>query len=73
MTILPDVPLRTDLVLSKSKLEADGNEYATLQVELKDRYNNLVFNNSSTKIDLEISPKYSQIINSDFDSQITKE
>jgi hypothetical protein len=67
------VPLKTDLVLSKNKLEANGEEYSNVQVELRDRYNNLVFNDSSTKINLEILPKYTHIITSDNISQVVKE
>jgi hypothetical protein len=67
------VPLKTDLVLSKNKLEANGTEYSNVQVELRDRYNNLVFNDSSTKIDLEILPKYTHIITYDNASQVVKE
>jgi hypothetical protein len=62
-----------DLVLSKNKMEANGTEYSNVQVELKDRYNNLVFNDSSTIIDLEILDQYSHIITADTTSQLIKE
>jgi hypothetical protein len=54
--------MKMDLVLDKNKIEASKDSYSNLQVELRDRYNNLVFNDSQTEIGVEISPKYSRVI-----------
>ncbi|MDR0772568.1 MAG: hypothetical protein LBF15_06280 [Candidatus Peribacteria bacterium] len=54
--------MKMDLVLDKNKIEASKDSYANLQVELRDRYNNLVFNDSQTEVSVEISPKYSRVI-----------
>ncbi len=62
INIFPDVPMKMDLSLSKAILEANGSDSVGVRVELKDRYGNLVFTDSTTKAILEIKNKYSQII-----------
>jgi hypothetical protein len=62
--IYPDVPLKMDLNLSRSKIEASNSDFSTLTVELKDRYGNLTFNDKR-KINLVIDDKYKDIIFSD--------
>jgi hypothetical protein len=57
-----------DLVLSKTKMEANPSKSSDLSVELKDKYNNLVFNDSNTTTTLEIPSKYSNILKSNSDS-----
>jgi len=64
MTIYPEEPVKIDLLLDKSKIEASSSELTKLNVELKDRYNNLVFNDSTTEFNLEILDKYNTIISS---------
>jgi len=54
-------------------MEASENEYSMLSVELKDRYNNIVFNDSSTNTSIEILPQFSHIITSENDSNIVNE
>jgi hypothetical protein len=61
---LPDLPVKVDLTLSKSKIEADKNSTSNLYVELKDRYNNVVWNDNSTILTLEIPEKYRHVIKS---------
>lgn len=73
ITIYPAKPLKIDLILSQSEIEASDNSYSTLNVELKDRYNNLVFNDNTTNTSLEILDQYSGIITSDKGSSIVKE
>lgn len=63
--ILPEKAMKIDLVLSKNKLDASSNDYSTVNIELKDRYNNLVFNDNSTKVDIEILPEYTHILTFD--------
>ncbi len=65
LTIYPEKPIKIDLILSKSKIEASEDASSTLNVELKDRYNNIVFDDNTTITDLEILDKYSHIITSD--------
>lgn len=65
ITILPDLPVKMDLVLSKSKMEALSTSFSILTVELKDKYNNLTFNDSNTNTSLEILPEYSHILTTD--------
>jgi len=71
--ILPEKAMKIDLVLSKNKLDASSNDYSTVNIELKDRYNNLVFTDNSTNIDLEILPEYTHILTFDKKSNIVKE
>lgn len=73
VTIYPDKAMKLDLNLSQNKIEASSTAFANLKVELKDRYNNLVFNDNSTALDLEILEQYSTIIKSDKNSDIVKE
>jgi hypothetical protein len=58
------LPVKVDLTLSKSKIEADKNSTSNLYVELKDRYNNVVWNDNSTILTLEIPEKYRHVIKS---------
>lgn len=63
--ILPEEPVKIDLVLDKSEMEASSDSFANLSVELKDRYNNLVFNDNETIASIEILEDYSNIIEYD--------
>ncbi|MFK7780230.1 MAG: VCBS repeat-containing protein, partial [Candidatus Gracilibacteria bacterium] len=72
LTIYPDFPMKIDLVLSKNEIEASETSYSLLSVELKDRYNNLVFNDNSTNTTLEILEQYDHIITSDYDSSVVE-
>lgn len=65
VTIYPDVAMKLDLNLTQNKIEASPTAVSSLNVELKDRYNNLVFNDNSTVTDLEILDQYANIITSD--------
>jgi hypothetical protein len=51
--------------MSKNKLEASPDASSDVQIELKDRYNNIAFNDNSTRTSLEILDQYSNIITSD--------
>lgn len=62
ITIYPDKPVKIDLSLSNSKIEASSTSTTNLVAELKDRYSNLVFNDSSTNLSLEIPDTYKHII-----------
>ncbi len=62
ISILPEKPIKIDLILNKNKIEAKETDYATLKAELKDRYWNIVFNDNSTKLSLEIRAEYKDII-----------
>ncbi len=53
ITILPEQPIKVDVLVEKSKMEANPNEKTKIIVELKDRYNNLVFNDSSHTFQLQ--------------------
>lgn len=64
INILPDLPIKIDLWLSKSKIEADKNNNSNLYVDLKDKFNNIVWNDNSTSLTLEILEKYKHIIKS---------
>ena len=57
-------PLYMDLYMSADNIEADGQSTSTVRVELKDRYWNLVFTDSSTQAELEILEEYERIITS---------
>ncbi len=64
ITILPDDPIKMDLVVSNTRMEAKPDSVSNLSVELKDKYNNLVFTDSSTNTSLEILPEYSHVLTS---------
>jgi hypothetical protein len=59
---LPDKPVKIDLSLSSSKIEASSSTTTTLTSELKDRYGNLVWNDNSTSLSLEIPDDYKHVI-----------
>lgn len=65
VTILPWDPMKTDLIMSQNEIEASPDSYSTLNVELRDRYNNLVFNNNSILTSIEILEDYQSIISLD--------
>jgi len=69
---LPDLPVKVDLTLSKSKIEANKNSTSNLYVELKDRYNNVVWNDNSTILTLEIPEKYRHVIKSNNKEVVVK-
>lgn len=60
--ILPEKPIRLDYSLSRTKIEAAETDSSTLKVEMKDRYNNIVFTDNSTQIALEILDRYTSVI-----------
>ncbi|MDD5769409.1 MAG: hypothetical protein PHE25_00425 [Candidatus Gracilibacteria bacterium] len=67
--ILPDTALKLNLGLSKSKIEASTNSTSTLYVEVKDRYNNTIWNDNSTQLSISIPYNYSHIIKSNTSTQ----
>ena len=69
ITILPDLPIKVDLRLSRDKIEASSTDSSILEAVLKDRYNNDVFTDNSTRFDIEIHPDTRNIISLDTDSQ----
>lgn len=71
--ILPEKPIKLDLVLNKSKIESNPNDYAILRAELKDRYGNLVFNDNTTNLILELRSQYKEILNPEKTSVVVKE
>ncbi|MDD3145600.1 MAG: hypothetical protein PHV23_05865, partial [Candidatus Gracilibacteria bacterium] len=71
--ILPDVAMKIDLVLSKSKIEANTSDYSNISVELKDRYNNLVYTDNTTQANLEILSQYSHVLTSDKNQVVFKD
>jgi len=71
ITILPEIPIKVDLRLSRDKIEASRDDFSILEAVLKDRYNNDVFNDSATAINLEIHPRSSDIITSNTNREIT--
>lgn len=71
INIFPDIPMKIDMNLSKSKMEASVNESSILEVELKDRYWNLVFNDNGTNFNLDIEWNYNKIISSNNKTQVS--
>lgn len=65
IAILPEKPIKVDLSLSRSKIEASANDNSLLYAVLKDRYGNDVFSDSTTTLDLEIREEYRSIITAD--------
>nr|MDD3720153.1 VCBS repeat-containing protein [Candidatus Gracilibacteria bacterium] len=68
--ILPDDPIRIDLSLSRDKIEASPKDYTILKAELKDRFGNLVYNNNSVNLSLEVKDQYKNIITPEINSSI---
>lgn len=67
--IIPDVWLKISLTLSKAKMEASPTSNATLYAEIKDRYNNIVWNDNETVLDVEILKQYAQVISTNTPSK----
>ena len=62
ISIKPLKPVKVEVIVWNSKLEAKEDKYSTVYLELKDKFNNLVFTDSSTKANVSIDQKYSQIL-----------
>lgn len=60
--IFPWIPMKVDLSLSKSKIEASTSSKAYIYAELKDRYWNPVWTDNSSDFNLEIKDKYKKVI-----------
>lgn len=65
MSILPEVPIKVDLKLSRDRIEASRDDSSILQAILKDRYNNDVFTDNTTVLSIEIDENTRDIIRSD--------
>jgi len=57
-----DLPIKLDLNISKDIAKASPNEKISIKVQLKDKYNNTVFWDNSTKLKFEIKDKYKDIL-----------
>ncbi len=64
VAILPWRPVKIDAVASKKQLQARIWEQSTLSLELKDRYNNIVFTDSTTEIWVSFNAESSKIMKS---------
>jgi hypothetical protein len=62
VSLLPDVAMKVDLVVSQSKMEASVDSRSKVFAEIKDRYNNLVYTDSSSSVSLEVEDIYKKII-----------
>lgn len=62
ITVYPEKPIRTELTLDRSSIEASPSDKSELKIELMDRYWNVCFNDNISQIDVEILDKYSDII-----------
>jgi len=67
--IHPDFPIKIDLNLSKSKMEASSSDTSILQATLKDRYNNDVYTDNTTVLIAEVADQSSGIISFDASTQ----
>jgi len=56
------LPIKINLSLSKSKIEASSSASSIVYAELKDRYDNVVWNDNSTNLNIEVLDKYKHII-----------
>ncbi|PID87581.1 hypothetical protein CSB07_00690 [Candidatus Gracilibacteria bacterium] len=61
LDINPQKAIKTDLIILNSKIDADSSSYSDVKLQLKDRYNNTVFTDSSRKAEIEIAPSSSEI------------
>lgn len=55
INILPEDPIKIDLHVSQAKIEASSEASTILEAVLKDRYNNDVFTDSTTQLQIEIA------------------
>lgn len=67
--ILPETPIKIDLFLSRDKIEASESDSTILEATLKDRYDNDVFTDNTTVLDLEIPVDSRNVISVDESSQ----
>ncbi len=72
VAIMHAEPMSIELISSGNKLEASPDIQIYVEVELRDIYNNTVFSDNSSKIDLEILDEYKSIISSNSYSQTLK-
>lgn len=70
LDIFPEEPVKVDIILNKSKMEASPSEYSYLSIHLKDRYWNIVFDDDTTVIDFELLPEYKWILTTPIKSKI---
>lgn len=63
--ILPDLPIKIDLSLSKDKIEASRESKTILEAVLKDRYNNEVFTNNTLVLNSEVHERSRSVITFD--------
>lgn len=70
--ILPEKPVKIDIELSKSKMQASSDDDSTVSVVLKDRYGNTVFTDNETKFLIEVDDKYASIIQFDATEKIAQ-
>jgi len=73
ITIVPEDPIRIDLSLSRDKIEASSEASSLLNATLKDRYDNDVFTDNITSLELGIHDSSVWIISStDASKQVNK-
>jgi len=70
--ILPEIPIKINLALSKDKMEASPNDSSVLEATLKDRYNNDVFTDSSTNLSFTIADTSAWIISVDAANKVVR-
>lgn len=61
--IHPEEAIKVDLNLSRDKIEASPEDSSILEAILKDRYDNVVYTDSSTRISLELHERSTMIAN----------
>jgi hypothetical protein len=52
--VAPDLPIRVNLTLDRSMIEASPSGFTQLRAELKDRYENTVFTDNSSNISVKV-------------------
>ncbi len=60
--IEPGLPIKIDLIIKNPQIEANAKSFSNVQARLKDRYDNLVFTDSTTKLNIEIHRDNDHII-----------
>ena len=70
--IHPEAPIKIDLNLSRNKIEASSEDSSILEAVLKDRYDNVVFTDSSTEISVELHERSEMIASISQPSKVSR-
>jgi len=71
--IHPQSPIKVDLNVSRDKIEASPRDSSIVEAALKDRYDNVVYTDNTTRISLEIDKRSEMIASVSAPSAIARD